>query len=461
MAFQTPLASLQAAIQTQRGLAAENWGEIGPLTARMGIHTGTAEYRDGDYFGGTLNRVSRIESAAHGGQILLSRIAYELLEDERLDGIAFKSLGNHRLRNLDRPEHLFQAVVRGLADAFPLPRSMEVLPNNLPVQATSFVGREREMEGIKRLLQKTRLLTLTGTGGTGKTRLALEIGAQLINEFRDGVWLVELALIAEPGRVVEAVAAAVGAREETERPLRETLLNFLRSKNLLLLLDNCEHLLPAAAAACSPNFCGLPATQDPRHQPPQAWPRGRSDFSGSYARGAGCGWRSFGRPDIAERLSQYEAVKLFIERAIAVRADFAVTNANAPALAEICSRLDGIPLAIELAAARVRVLDLDQIAERLDDRFRLLRGGRRDGLPHQQTLRRPDRLVPRSALRAGAHCVSPAGRLRRWPHARGAGSRVRPATALTNSKSWTSCSSSWTNPSSRSSERPVEGRATR
>src|SRR4030095_1271871 len=197
---------------------------------------------------GTLNRVSRIESAAHGGQILLSQISYELLEDERLDGIAFKSLGNHRLRNLDRPEHLFQSVVRGLADAFPPPRSMEVLPNNLPVQATSFVGREREMEGIKRRLEKSRLLTLTGTGCTGKPRLSLEIGAQLINEFRDGVWLVELALIAEPDRVIEVTAAAVGARGETERPLRETLLNFLRSKHLLLLLDNCEHLLAAAAA---------------------------------------------------------------------------------------------------------------------------------------------------------------------------------------------------------------------
>ena len=192
----------------------------------MGIHVGTAEFRDGDYFGGTLNRASRIESAAHGGQILLSRIAVELLEDEGLGEVSFKSLGSHRLRDLDRPEHLYQVVVPDLEESFPPPRSMEALPNNLPVQTTSFVGREKELEGVKQLLQNTRLLTLMGTGGTGKTRLALESGAQLIHEYRDGVWLVELALIAEPGRVVEAVAAAVGAREEPDRPLRATLLSF-------------------------------------------------------------------------------------------------------------------------------------------------------------------------------------------------------------------------------------------
>jgi predicted ATPase/class 3 adenylate cyclase len=385
-AFQATRDSLRAAIDAQRALIAADWKDVGSLAVRMGIHVGTAEFRDGDYFGGTLNRASRIESAAHGGQILLSRIAVELLEDEGLGEVSFKSLGSHRLRNLDRPEHLYQVVVPDLEESFPPPRSMEALPNNLPVQTTSFVGREKELEGVKQLLQNTRLLTLMGTGGTGKTRLALESGAQLIHEYRDGVWLVELALIAEPGRVVEAVAAAVGAREEPDRPLRATLLSFLGGKNVLLVLDNCEHLMPAVSDLVAELLRSCPrlvimATS--RHSlgiggealfavPPLEVLEAHSD--------------DFGRPDFVKRLSQYEAVKLFVARAVAVRADFAITNSNAPAVAEICSRLDGIPLAIELAAARVKLLNVDEIASRLDDRFRLLRGGRRDGLPHQQTL---------------------------------------------------------------------------
>jgi predicted ATPase/class 3 adenylate cyclase len=387
VAFPTPLDALAAALEAQRGLAAESWDPLGPLKVRMGIHTGTAEYRNGDYFGGTLNRASRIEAAAHGGQVLLSQITFELIEDEKLDGIFFKSLGSHRLRNLDRPEHLYQASAQGLEDHFPPPRSMEVLPNNLPVQTTSFVGREKEIEEALRRLEKTKLLTLMGTGGTGKTRLALEIGARVINEFRDGVWLVELAPITDPDRVVEAVASAVGAREEPERPLRETLVNFLKGKNVLIIFDNCEHLLNAAAGLAAellrngPQLKIIAAT---RHSLGIA---GEMTFPVPPLRVFDVRLHKLTGPDIAAQLSQYEAVKLFIERATAVRPDFAVTNANAPALAEICSRLDGIPLAIELAAARARVLDVQQIADRLDDRFRLLRSNERGGhLPHQQTL---------------------------------------------------------------------------
>ena len=385
-AFQAPRASLEAAIDAQHALAAEHWNDIGTLAVRMGIHVGTAEFRDGDYFGGTLNRVSRIESAAHGGQILLSRIAVELLEDEPLDAISFKSLGSHRLRNLDRPEHLYQAVVPHLADSFPPPRSMEALPNNLPVQTTSFVGREKQLEDVKRLLKNTRLLTLMGTGGTGKTRLGLETSAQLINEFRDGVWLAELALIAEPERVVEAVAAAVGAREEPDRPLRETLIHYLRGKNILLLLDNCEHLLSTVSVLAAELLRSCPRLKILATSRQSLGIGGEAVFFVPPLEVLEVRAEDFRGPDFAKRLSQYEAVKLFIARAIVVRADFVITNANAPAVAEICSRLDGIPLAIELAAARVKLLNVDQIAERLDDRFRLLRGGHRDGLPHQQTL---------------------------------------------------------------------------
>ncbi|HEY5707537.1 MAG TPA: adenylate/guanylate cyclase domain-containing protein [Terrimicrobiaceae bacterium] len=385
-AFGAPGDSLRAAIDAQRALAAEDWNDIGALPVRMGIHVGAAEFRDGDYFGTTLNRASRIESAAHGGQILLSRIAVELLEDEPLDAISFRSLGNHRLRNLDRPEHLYQAVAPDLEESFPPPRSMEALPNNLPVQTTSFVGREKELEDVKRLLRGTRLLTLMGTGGTGKTRLALETGAQLISEFRDGVWLAELALIAEPERVVEAVAAAVDVREEPDRPLRSSLVSFFSGKNILLLLDNCEHLLSlvsALAAELLRSSTRLKILATSRHSLRIG---GEATFFVPPLPVLDVRAEDFGSPDFARRLSQYEAVKLFVARAVAVSPAFVITSSNAPAVAEICSRLDGIPLAIELAAARVRLLNVDQIAARLDDRFRLLRSGSRDGLPHQQTL---------------------------------------------------------------------------
>ncbi|MEO6053113.1 MAG: adenylate/guanylate cyclase domain-containing protein [Chthoniobacterales bacterium] len=386
VAFPTVNDAVLSALDLQRAIAAENWGEIGIMMVRMGIHTGTAEFRDGDYFGGTLNRAARIEAAAHGGQILLSQLCVELLSDETLDGLQFKSLGEHRLRNLERPEHLYQAVAEGLLVDFPPPRSMEVLPNNLPVQTTSFIGRVRELEEVRHLLEGTHLLTLVGTGGTGKTRVALETGAALINEFRDGVWLAELAPLTDPARIPEIVANTLGVREEPERPLQETLINFLKGKTILLILDNCEHLLPACATLvsewlrASPNLKVLAASrhsfgisgETTYHVPPlKILDMRTNEFEGA---------------NMAERLSQYDAVKLFIERARAVNPSFSVTNENAPSVAEICTRLDGIPLAIELAAARVRLLSVDQIAARLDDRFRLLKGGNRDGLPHQQTL---------------------------------------------------------------------------
>lgn len=387
VAFQTPRDAVEAAIEAQRGLAAESWGELGLVTSRMGIHTGGAEHRDGDYFGGTLNRASRIEAAAHGGQVLLSQVSHELLEDEQLEGITFKSLGSHRLRNLDRPEHLFQAYAPGIENTFPPPRSMEVLPNNLPVQTTSFVGRVREIEEVQQRLEKTHLLTLMGTGGTGKTRLALEVGARQINEFRDGVWLVELALVTDPGRVVETVAQAVGVREEAERPLRETLVNFLRGKSLLLILDNCEHLLAAASSLAAELLRSCPRLKIIAASRHSLGISGETTYPVPPLGMFDVRVHELSGQNIADQVSQYDAVKLFIERAVAVRTDFAVTNANAPALAQICSRLDGIPLAIELAAARVGVLDLEQIALRLGDRFRLLRSNERGGhLPHQQTL---------------------------------------------------------------------------
>ena len=385
VAFQTPRDAILAAIEAQHALDTEEWNEIAVLKVRMGIHTGAAEFRGGDYFGGTLNRASRIESAAHGGQILLSQITCELLQDEGLQ-ITFKSLGEHRLRNLDRPEHLFQAMADGLGADFPPPKSMEVLPNNLPVQTTSFIGREREMEEVHRLLEKGRLVTLTGTGGTGKTRLSLEVGARLINEFHDGVWQVELAPISDPERVAELVGNVLGMREEPGKPLRTSLLNFLKPKSLLIILDNCEHLIAPVSSLISEWLRSCPHVKvlaTSRHSLGVA---GETTFSVPPLGILDTRLYELSGADMAERLSQFDAVKLFIERATAVRADFTVTNTNAPALAEICSRLDGIPLAIELAAARVRVLTVEQIAARLGDRFQLLRNANRSALPHQQTL---------------------------------------------------------------------------
>jgi len=386
VAFYTAGNTLRAALEAQRNLAAEDWGEIGVLKVRMGIHVGAAEFRDRDYFGGTLNRASRIESAAHGGQILISQLAYELLQEELLDGVKFKSLGDHRLRNLDRPEHLYQIMMDGLPSDFPPPRSMEVLPNNLPVQTTSFIGREKEMETVRKLFEKTRLLTLNGTGGTGKTRLAIEFGAQIINEFPDGIWLAELVTATDEVGVVDVVAQALGVREEPGRTLRETVVNFLRGKNLMLILDNCEHVLAPVASLAAEllrTSQQLKIFTTSRHSLGIA---GETTFPVPPLGIFDIRLKDLEGPDLAEKLSQYDAVKLFTARAAAVRPDFKVTNANAPAVAEICSRLDGIPLAIELAAARVRLLSVDQIATRLNDRFRLLRGGDRAGLPHQQTL---------------------------------------------------------------------------
>ena len=234
-------------------------------------------------------------------------------------------------------------MTEGLAETFPPPRSMEALPNNLPVQTTSFVGREKQLEEVKHLLANARHLTLLGTGGTGKTRLALETGAQVIHDFRDGVWLVELALIAEADRVVEAVAAAVGAREEPDRPLHATLINFLRGKTTLVLLDNCEHLLSAVAALAAELLRSCPRLKILATSRHALRIGGEAIFRVPPLQMLDVDPEELGEEELAKQLPQYEAVKLFVARAVAVRSDFTITNANAPAIAEICSRLDGIP----------------------------------------------------------------------------------------------------------------------
>ncbi|HPH97914.1 MAG TPA: tetratricopeptide repeat protein [Anaerolineaceae bacterium] len=379
--FSTPIDALRAALSAQRACLAEPW-QPAAIRVRMALHTGAAEERDGDYFGQPVNRVARLVSAGHGGQILLSQACQELLRDDLPPLVSLKDLGERRLKDLIRPERIFQVVGPGLPADFPALRTLEVFRHNLPIQNTSFIGREREIQLVKEHLAQHRLVTLSGPGGTGKTRLSLQVGAEMVEAFEDGVWLVELAPVSEPERVLSTAAATFGLRTEQDSTIEHSFINYLRDKELLLILDNCEHLVVACALfvekvlqAC-PRVTLLTSTREALSVPGEAIIHVPSlTLPGPH------------ETQDPGRLTQYEAVRLFIDRAESYSDGFQVNRQNAPAIAQICHRLDGIPLALELAAARVRVLTVEQIAARLDDRFRLLTGGSRSALPRQQTLR--------------------------------------------------------------------------
>jgi predicted ATPase/class 3 adenylate cyclase len=382
VAFDRAADAVAAAVAAQRALAAHPWPEDGAVRVRMGLHTGEPTLTPGGYVGLDVHRAARLCAAGHGGQVLLSRTTRDLVEQELPDGVELSDLGEHRLKDLPRPERVYQLAVGDLPTHFPPLRTLDASPNNLPTQLTSFVGREREIAEVERLLGMTRLLTLTGSGGAGKTRLALQVAADLLANYPDGVWLVELAPLADPAVVPQTVASALSLHEQRGRPLLVTLADYLRSRQMLLLLDNCEHLIEACATLADELLRACPQLGI------LATSREALGIAGETA------WRlpSLSLPDLqhlppTESLTQYEAVRLFIERALAAQPSFAVTNQNAPAVAQVCHRLDGIPLAIELAAARVKALSVEQIAARLDDRFRLLTGGSRTALPRQQTLR--------------------------------------------------------------------------
>jgi len=349
----------------------------------MALHTGAAEEQGGDYFGPPLNRVARLLSAAHGGQVLLSLPTQELVRDVLPLDSELRDLGEHRLKDLARPERGYQLVAPDLPADFPSLRTLESRPNNLPMQPTLLVGREREVEDVRgRLLApEVRLLTLTGPGGTGKSRLALQSAADLIEEFEDGVFFVALATLTDHTLVTSSVAQVLGVRESGDQPLLEGIKDYLQDKRLLLVLDNFEQVLEAAPQAgeilsAAPRLKVLATSRIPL---------------GIY------GEREYAVPPLAipdpkrlptlEVLSQYEAVRLFIERAEATKAGFEITSENAPAVAEICARLDGLPLAIELAAARIKLLPPSSILARLTNRLKLLTGGARDLPERQRTLR--------------------------------------------------------------------------
>lgn len=380
--FHTAPQALQAALESQLALSGERWPKNAAIIVRMALHTGAAEFREGDYYGQPLNRVARLMATAHGGQVVLSDVTCDLCHDTLPEGVSLKSLGEHRLKDLGRPEPVFQLCHKDLKAEFPPLRSLKGLPNNLPQQVTSFIGREKQIAEVKALLKKCRLLTLTGTGGTGKTRLGLQVAADLLDTYKDGAWFVELAALSDAALIPHAVATVFGLKDEPGEPVLKTLVEYLKSKQLLLLLDNCEHLVSACAQLADSIMRACPDVGILASSREALGIAGETTYRVPSM--------AFPDPNMAktpESLIPNEAVRLFVDRAEQVEPGFQVTTDNATALAAVCRRLDGIPLAIELAAARVRSLSVQEVNQRLDERFKLLTGGSRTALPRQQTLR--------------------------------------------------------------------------
>ncbi|MBS1517821.1 MAG: tetratricopeptide repeat protein [Bacteroidetes bacterium] len=400
-AFQNADDAVKAAVDAQLKLSGEKWnGAV--IKVRMGIHSGKAEWNGKDYMGYiTLARASRVMSAAYGEQILISNDAHILCLDGsespgenkseintyslrvfETNEISFRDLGERRLKDVIQPIRLYQITGPGLRADFPPLKTLDARPNNLPVQLTNFIGREEEIKHAKELLSNNRLLTLTGAGGAGKTRFALQTGADLIDDFLNGVWLVELAAISDTESLPEALINIFGLKEEPNKTPEETLTGYLKDKEILVILDNCEHLVTACAELAERLLISCPELKI------IATSREALNCAGEQIYKI----PPLTQPDPSDResseqLSKYESVRLFIERALAVNPDFQADKKNSASLAEICSSLDGIPLAIELAAARTKVLTVEQIRDRLDDRFNLLSDGKRTSLPRQQTLK--------------------------------------------------------------------------
>jgi predicted ATPase/class 3 adenylate cyclase len=382
VAFSSAPQAVAAAAQATQALAAHPWPEGAVVRVRIGLHTGAPALAGNNYVGLDVHRAARIAAVGHGGQVLLSEATHALVEHEIAEGASLRNVGAHRLKDLQHAEQLYQLVLPGLPSDFPPLKTLDARPNNLPVQPTGLLGREQVLAAACTLLRRenVRLVTLTGPGGIGKTRLAIQIAAELVDDFPDGVWFVRLSRLTDPALVIPTVAQTLGLKEQGSQPIAETLREHLRDRRLLLVLDNFEQVVRAAPEVSAlletaPQLKILVTSRvalhlrgereqplaplplpDPSHLPPP------------------------------ERLSQYAAVALFVERAQAARPDFAVTATNAPAIAEICARLDGLPLAIELAAARVRLLPPEALLARLSSRLKLLTGGPRDLEARQQTM---------------------------------------------------------------------------
>lgn len=379
-AFGEPLDALNATIALQQALGDPNATNGISFRVRYGLHLGVVERRNEDLFGSPVNRAARIMKAAHGGQVLLSQAVVDRVRECLPPSVTLRDLGSVRLRDLATPEHVYQLVHAQLRQDFPALRSLAATPNNLPQQVTSFIGRQRELAEAKTLLEGTRLLTLLGMGGLGKTRLSLQIAADVLEKYPDGVWFIDLAPIKDPSLVPNVVAQVLGVHEEPGKPLLQTLCAHLKEHKVLIVLDNCEHLVSACATLAdallreTPEVRILATSREALHIRgeqtlpvlPLAVPAHDAD---------------------AESLLRSEAVQLFMERARLQKPSFSLTEREAPAIAELCARLEGIPLALELAAARLRSLSVAEINTRLNDRFKLLTGGSRVALERQQTLR--------------------------------------------------------------------------
>ncbi len=377
VAFASANEAVAAADAAQRALAAYEWPERQRVWVRMGLHTGEPRLLDGNYIGLDVHHAARVMAAGHGGQVLLSQSTRELLDEHT----PLRDLGEHRLKDLSSPQRLYQVQVEGLPHEFPALKTLENRPMNLPVQATPLIGRERELEEIAALLlrEDVRLLTLAGPGGIGKTRLALQAAANVIDEFANGVYFVSLAPVRDPGLVIPAVAQTLGLRDQPGRSLAETLREYLSEKVVLLVLDNLEQVIEAApeiaaVLGAAPRTRVLATSREPLRiagehlyeVPPLSLPTGTDDFA---------------------TLAGIESVRLFVSRGRAVQPEFDLSAANGAQVAELVRRLDGLPLAIELAAARVRVLSPQAILDRLGERLKLLTGGGRDQDERQRTLR--------------------------------------------------------------------------
>lgn len=366
--FHTAPAAIAAAQEVQRTLAQGDFSSVGGLKVRMAVHVGHADERGGDYFGPSVNRVARLLAIGYGGQVLVSGAAADLAQGEMPAQTALRDLGLHRLKDLAQAEQVYQLVAPDLPQKFFPLRSLDALPNNLPLQLTSFIGRENEIDRVVDLLDAHRLVTLVGTGGVGKTRLALQVGADVLDRYEDGVWFIELAPLSDGTMIVNELAPLFGVQGSGDRPLLDALLAALRPKRALLIIDNCEHLVDPAADIIERVLRASPKIRI------LATSREALKIAGETVHRVAS-------------LDEESGIALFADRATSATDSFELTEENAPIVAKICRRLDGIALAIELAAARVRAVDVGELFARLDERFRILTGGSRTALPRQQTMR--------------------------------------------------------------------------
>ena len=381
-AFNNSTDAVNAAIKSQIKLKSIDWKDT-EIKVRMGIHSGEAEFINKDYSGYvTLSRSQRIMSVAYGEQILITQEVFDALKENHETEFSFKDFGERKLKDIIKPEHIYQIVSDGLRTDFPPLKSLDARQNNLPTSVSQFVGRRKEIDEIKQLFTKIRLLSLTGAGGTGKTRLAIQLASELIDEFENGIWIIEFSPVTDPDLVVKEISTVLNLKEDPTIDGLQALRDFLKNKSTLLIFDNCEHLLNRCAQVSETllSYCTkLKIISTSRESfniqgetlyriPPLSMPENIKKES-------------------FESLIEYESVKLFLDRAVSVNPKFTLTKENIYAVAELCKKLDGIPLAIELASKRVNVLPVEKILERLDDRFKLLNSGNSTALPRQKTLR--------------------------------------------------------------------------